>query len=355
LAERVVSRLIEDLGLRGDAARAARRTLWFLWFEAYLAAQGHRYDGYTYAAELARTRARDRGKSFSIGVALEVDGSGIVITEVLDAALAAQGVQSGARLAALDDRPVGSLSGADWDAYLLRSAPFDYTLTCVSARPVRGRAIAVRHRSIVWGRLGRAVYAHVRRFSEETEIELRRILRRVTREGASGLILDLRRDPGGRASPGLVDMFLKSGQPILTSAPLRGGEPKSELASVEYYGLPLVLLVDGQTVSMAEVLAAAVRQHQRGLLVGQRTFGKGVGQRVTPVLDEGELALESRIYYYPGTTTTWNAIGIQPDVEVPPAGEALSEMLHAPMLDLERQLSVDEALQVARRRLEEEQ
>ena len=101
---------------------------------------------------------------------------------------------------------------------------------------------------------------------------------------------------------------------------------------------------------MAETLAAAVRQHHRGLLIGETTYGKGVAQSLHPILDEGVLALTTRVMFYPGTRSTWDGEGIAPDFHVPLAArerDLLDAILDAPLLDLEDQIAYDPALTLA--------
>src|SRR5207244_2182486 len=98
-----------------------------------------------------------------------------------------------------------------------------------------------------------------------------------------------------------IDCFLKPGQTVMSYLDLaQGAKPQDVDATVEYHDLPLAVLVDKETASMGEILAAAIQTHKRGLLVGQQTWGKGVGQTGRPIGDEGMLWLVERIYYYPG-------------------------------------------------------
>ena len=237
--------------------------------------------------------------------------------------------------------------------------PFSYVVT-VQANPdtlrISGRSIPTRHTTLAWSVLGSVGYVHLHRFARDTLIEMRRAMRRLEDEEITGLVLDVRGNSGGVLSPGLIDMFLKPGQIVVSYRDHDADEARDLEASIEYYDLPVVILVDRRSASMAEMLAAAFVTHERGSVIGEVTVGKGVGQRVYPVLDEGRVHLVGRVYFYPGTRDTWNGEGIQPSVEIEmddESRERLEPFLASPVLRLDQQLPVDRALQTAKQHLEE--
>jgi carboxyl-terminal processing protease len=150
---------------------------------------------------------------------------------------------------------------------------------------------------------------------------------------------------------GLVDCFFKPGQTIASYRELEEGrEPEDTEGTVEFYDYPLAVLIDRDTASMSEVLAAAIRQHERGILVGETTSGKGVGQRVFPIGSEAELNLVTTEYYFPGTRDSWHQKGIEPDIPIIISEELrvrVQEELGNPLIDLDNQLSFDEVLREA--------
>src|SRR5271165_1541020 len=143
-------------------------------------------------------------------------------------------------------------------------------------------------------------YIHVSGFQETTEKEVRDALDEFG--DIHGLILDLRQNPGGLLSEGVgvADQFLKKGQ-VIVSHHGRASAEKVYKASHGNGGkdYPIVVLVNRGTASAAEIVAGAIQDHDRGLIVGETTFGKGLVQTVYPLSENTGLALTTAKYYTP--------------------------------------------------------
>src|SRR5580658_8215660 len=143
-------------------------------------------------------------------------------------------------------------------------------------------------------------YIHVSGFQETTEKEVRDALDELG--DIHGLILDLRQNPGGLLSEGVgvADQFLKKGQ-VIVSHHGRASAEKVYKASHGNGGkdYPIVVLVNRGTASAAEIVAGAIQDHDRGLIVGETTFGKGLVQTVYPLSENTGLALTTAKYYTP--------------------------------------------------------
>lgn len=135
-------------------------------------------------------------------------------------------------------------------------------------------------------------YVKLARFQEDTPKRLREAIDGLREEGMRALVLDLRGNPGGllKAAVGAADLFLESGRIVSTRARSRGGEEAPEKVSwargrgtYTRDELPLAVLVDKGSASAAEILAAAVGDNKRGIVVGSRTFGKGSVQKLEDV------------------------------------------------------------------------
>ena len=184
------------------------------------------------------------------------------------------------------------------------------------------RVASVRARALDPG----FAYLRIAVFQSDTAGE---VSRHLTELGASsplkGLVLDLRSNPGGllNAAVATADLFLDRGLIVST----RGRLP---YASSEYSarrgdllkGAPIVILADAGTASAAEVLAGALRDHRRGVVMGQTTFGKGSVQTVLPIDNGDSLKLTTSRYYTPSGLSI-QAAGIRPDITLP-AGARLS-------------------------------
>jgi carboxyl-terminal processing protease len=143
-------------------------------------------------------------------------------------------------------------------------------------------------------------YMHISGFQETTEHEVAQALEEMG--DLKGLILDLRQNPGGLLSEGVgvADKFLRKGQ-LIVSHHGRNSPEKRYVASRGNGGkeYPLVVLVNRGTASAAEIVAGAIQDHDRGLIVGENTFGKGLVQTVYPLSENTGLALTTAKYYTP--------------------------------------------------------
>jgi carboxyl-terminal processing protease len=143
-------------------------------------------------------------------------------------------------------------------------------------------------------------YMHVSSFSETTETEVQQALDEFG--GLQGLVLDLRGNPGGLLSEGVgvADKFLKKGS-VIVSHHGRASQEKIYRAAKGNGGkeYPLVVLVNRGSASAAEIVAGAIQDHDRGLVVGENTFGKGLVQTVYPLSENTGLALTTAKYYTP--------------------------------------------------------
>src|SRR3954451_19161409 len=143
-------------------------------------------------------------------------------------------------------------------------------------------------------------YLHISSFSETTEAEVSQALDEFG--DLKGLILDLRQNPGGLLSEGVgvADKFLKKGA-LIVSHHGRASTEKRYVATKGNGGkeYPLVVIVNRGTASAAEIVAGAIQDHDRGLIVGENTFGKGLVQTVYPLSENTGLALTTAKYYTP--------------------------------------------------------
>lgn len=161
-------------------------------------------------------------------------------------------------------------------------------------------------------------YIELQQFTEQTVRDLREVLKEITSEGYSGLILDLRRNPGGAldATIDVADMFLDEGV-ILTQVDREGketvyrAEPGGEATDI-----PMVILVGPGSASGAEVVAGALRDNGRAVLIGEKTFGKGSVNHLRELSDGGALYVTIARWLTPSGQQI-EGVGLIPDVEVP--------------------------------------
>jgi len=180
----------------------------------------------------------------------------------------------------------------------------------------------------------RIIHLRLKAFQTTTTSEVRRALdaaveRTAESGGVRGLLLDMRRNPGGLLNEAVrvSDEFISSG--VIVSTRGRGGQVLSEArahATGTRPDWPIVVLVDNYTASAAEIVAGALRDHGRAIVVGSRTWGKGSVQNVIELPDGSALKLTVARYYTPSGRSI-QAQGIEPDVVVEQLSEETSREL----------------------------
>ena len=272
------------------------------------------------------------------GIGIEVgmeDGNLRIIAPMDDSPAAAAGLLAEDTIIMLDDKSVKGLSlgeavekmrgpiGTDLRLMILRESvdkPFEVTLTRdrIEVKSVRSQLLD-------------AAYGYVRiaQFQNNTGREVERALKRLDQqaEGLQGLILDLRNNPGGvlPASVEVVDHFLEEGRIVYTEGRIEESSVSYEAQPGEVLAaLPIVILVNGGSASASEIVAGAMQDHGRALILGTKTFGKGSVQTVIDLEDNLAMKLTTARYFTPKGRSI-QAMGIEPDIVVRPVQRSALE------------------------------
>jgi carboxyl-terminal processing protease len=157
-------------------------------------------------------------------------------------------------------------------------------------------------------------YIQIRRFDLDTTLELDQTLVSFDLTALDGFILDLRNNGGGRleVAVSVSSRFVDEGVICTTKGRLAGEETYWSSGNV-VPNLPLVVLINGGTASAAEITAGAIHDHGMGILIGERTFGKGAIQRLMPFADGSALKLTTGEYYTPSGHKV-HEVGLEPDI-----------------------------------------
>jgi carboxyl-terminal processing protease len=184
---------------------------------------------------------------------------------------------------------------------------------------------SVRHKDLADG----IYYVRVTSFQDKTTRDLERVVEQVRKSGSTAMILDLRNDPGGllNQAVSVSEMFLDKGQLIVyTQGRLKNQDLRFTAdPSNGFPKLPTVVLVNGGSASASEIVAGALQDWKRAVILGTKTFGKGSVQTVIPLSDGSGLRLTTAKYFTPKGRSIHGS-GIVPDIVVePPRPEASAQ------------------------------
>jgi carboxyl-terminal processing protease len=186
-------------------------------------------------------------------------------------------------------------------------------------------------------------YIRLSQFQEKTDGEFEKAVKALEEESKGslkGLVLDLRNNPGG-----LLDQAVKISDRFIDSGLIVSVEGRKEDQKLKFYAhpdgnlarYPLIVLVNGGSASGAEIVAGAIQDHGRGILVGTQTFGKGSVQTIIPLKDGSGLRLTTARYYTPNGRSI-QAKGIVPDIVVKPSKPEEEKEVVTPKLPAEKDL-----------------
>lgn len=285
------------------------------------------------------------GVSDGIGISVENQGGRTVILAALDGSPAQlAGLKPGDIILSVDGVKVDGLAASQISRRLLGPAGTSVRLTIRDAKTGSSRGLTVARaritlHNVTWALIPGTSIAEIRvaHFSQGVAQDLQAALVQVQAQGATGIILDLRNDPGGSLNEaiGVASQFLSSGnvleekdaQGVTTVIPVRPGGVATDL--------PLVVLINRGTASASEIVASALQEARRAQLAGVTTFGTGTVLRRFGLSDGSALLLATREWRTPSGQSFWHK-GIVPDVPVaepasalPIIPEALTEMSSA--------------------------
>jgi carboxyl-terminal processing protease len=292
------------------------------------------YSSYLDAEEYADLRVSTAGTYAGIGIEVSTADRALrVVRPFRDSPAAAAGIRSGDMIAAIDGQAVG----ADLDGAMTRMRGPRGSVVKLSvmraglALPLEfnvERAQVDVHSVALAPLDGGFIYARITTFSDTTAADFSAGIARLRRDSpakARGLVIDLRNNPGGvlESAVDVADQLLESG--VIVTAEGRTPAARFHMSATAgelLPGVPVVVLVNAGTASAAEILAGALQDHHRAVLLGRRTFGKGLVQTVIPLSDGRALKLTTSRYFTPSGRSIQGR-GIEPDapfdgVDVPP-------------------------------------
>ena len=271
-------------------------------------------------------RVQTRGEFGGLGIEVTMENGYVkVVSPIDDTPAFRAGVQAGDFITHLDGEAVQGLTLAeavermrglvntDLKVTIRREGvdPFDLVITrdVIKVRSVRSR---------IEGNIG---YVRVTSFNEQSTPGVENAITDIKKELGnrfSGLVLDLRNNPGGLLTEAISisDAFLEQGEIVST----RGREAEdtqryNARAGDLVDGLPIVVLINGGSASASEIVAGALQDHRRAIILGTKSFGKGSVQTIIPLAGHGAMRLTTARYFTPSGGSI-QAKGIEPDIEV---------------------------------------
>ena len=264
------------------------------------------------------------------GLGIEVgmeNGFVKVITPIDDTPAQKAGVEAGDLIIKLDSTPVKGLTLSD-AVKLMRGKPgSDIMLTIIRQGIDKPLEISVTRAVIqvqsVRGRMLDEGYGYVRlsQFQIHTGTDMIKLVEKLQKQNETalkGLVLDLRNNPGGvlQAAVDVSDAFIDDGLVVYTQGRLQDSDMKFRASPGDMLnGTPIVVLVNGGSASASEIVAGALQDHSRAVIMGTSTFGKGSVQTVLPLHNNRALKLTTARYYTPSGRSI-QAQGIVPDIKV---------------------------------------
>jgi carboxyl-terminal processing protease len=310
------------------------------------------HSGYLNSDSYREMQVQTRGEFGGLGIEVTMENGLVKVVSPIDETPAAlAGLEPGDFLTHLDGEPVLGLTlpeavekmrgrvGSKINLTVRREGrePFDVAITrdVIRIKSVRSR---------LEGKVG---YVRISSFNEQTQEGLVQAIDGLKREAGlelQGIVLDLRNNPGGLLSQavGVTDAFLDKGE-IVSTRSRRAEETQrfnarpGDIAN----DLPMVVLINGGSASASEIVAGALQDHRRAIVLGTQSFGKGSVQTIIPLSGYGAIRLTTARYYTPGGRSI-QAKGIEPDIEVNQARiEDLEQTARRSEADLRRALDND--------------
>ena len=286
------------------------------------------HSAYLDAEQFTELQVGTTGQFGGLGIEVGMENGFVkVIAPIDDTPAQRAGVQAGDLVIRLDDTPVKGMTlneavkimrgkpGSDIELTIVREG-LDQPLKVTITRDVI-KVKSVRSRLLEPG-FG---YLRISQFQSKTAenmIDAIEKLKKENKDALQGLVLDLRNNPGGvlNGAVAVSDAFLKKGMIVYTEGRIADSRLRFNATPDDVIdGAPLVVLVNQGSASASEIVAGALQDHKRAIIVGVKTFGKGSVQTILPLSSESALKLTTARYYTPSGNSI-QAEGITPDIEL---------------------------------------
>ena len=276
-------------------------------------------------------KVQTRGEFGGLGIEVtQEEGYVKVVSPIDDTPAFRAGIEAGDLITAVDGQSLLGLSldeavklmrgpvGSEIVLTIFRETieePYDVTIIRDTIKP-----LVVRHRLE-----GDTAYVRLTTFNDQTYRGLEKAIKEMTKEAGgikniNGFVLDLRNNPGGLLSQAIKvsDAFLDKGEIVSTRSKHKGeGDRFNAMRGDLAKGKPIVIIINGGSASASEIVAGALQDHRRAIILGTKSFGKGSVQTIMPLQGNGAIRLTTSRYYTPSGRSI-QAVGVVPDILVEP-------------------------------------
>lgn len=270
-------------------------------------------------------RQETEGEFGGVGIEIGMEkGRPIVISPIEGTPAFRAGIRSGDIIVEINGEDTSNMTLMDVVRRIRGKPGTKVTLTIMRKgldKPLKielERAI-IKVESVKWTKIGDIGYIRLSQFTDGVGREIEKAAKNLTAQGVKGIILDLRNDPGGLLTEAInvSELFLKEGKLVVYTKTKKGEVNRyfSRRKPIIPEDMPLVVLVNKGSASASEIVAGALQDHKRAILVGEKTFGKASVQNIMPLEDGSAIKLTIAHYYTP-LGRLIDKKGIQPDVEV---------------------------------------
>jgi carboxyl-terminal processing protease len=307
--------------------------------------------------------ANIEGQFVGLGVEIKGEaGKGLLLVNVLPESPAAEGgLLAGEHIVAIDgtdvrdattDAAAGMLQGLEGSRVVVdlqRAGGGQPRRVSLTRRAVVVRSIPVAK---IIDRAGGVGYIQMTSFQKSTVQELDAALQDLRHQGMRSLVWDLRGNPGGllTAAVETLDRFINDGVLVSTRGRDAGQNSTYSAHRPGTWNMPLVLLIDGDSASASEIVAGAIKDHRRGVIVGRKSYGKWSVQEIHRVRGNCGLRLTTAKFYSPHGHTL-GKIGVRPDVELPEPEKPHGYLRLAGDVDVAADADVRKALDVLHKQM----
>ncbi|HXC90455.1 MAG TPA: S41 family peptidase [Stellaceae bacterium] len=272
-------------------------------------------------------KVQTRGEFGGLGIEVSMENGLVkVVSPIDDTPAAHAGLKPGDMITQIDGQPVQGMTlpqavekmrgpiNSDIRLTIQRKGrdPFDVKLTRATIRIQSVRS------HLVGDDIG---YIRITSFNEQTDVGLNNAMKSIKQQAGNklrGIVLDLRNNPGGLLDQAVAvsDAFLDKGEIVSTRGRVADDAQRYDARPGDIAaGLPVAVLINGGSASASEIVAGALQDHHRAILLGTRSFGKGSVQTIIPLPGHGAMRLTTARYYTPSGRSI-QAKGIEPDIVV---------------------------------------